>query len=321
MVRTKRELEVLIQKYYAGETTLAEESDLLQHFTQAPYSGEYTGDMIQFIYFKNKKAESHAGAYLEKIEELTPHDSGNTWFRKSMILRAAAIVVMAIGAGWWLFSQRQIHKTATDRGEQTHFMLPDGTEVWLNENTMLVYDQTFNEKQRVITLDGEAYFDVKRDTSRPFIVQTPNATTHVLGTAFNLRSYSHEQSIELTVTHGMVNFGADHMVEVSAGRYASLDVNSNNIALGTAERNADAWKTRKLVFDNTPMREVIRDMERYFHIKFETETAALLQCRFTGSFNDPQLKELLDIITYSVNIDYTINNGKYFLTGQNCDFK
>ena len=93
-------------------------------------------------------------------------------------------------------------------GQRINITLADGTNVWLNARTTIQYPITFNEKERLVKLDGEAYFDVTKDKNKPFIVQTNNYNVEVLGTKFDVDSYSETEIFETTLMEGSVRISS-----------------------------------------------------------------------------------------------------------------
>jgi ferric-dicitrate binding protein FerR (iron transport regulator) len=319
MALTEHELDELIRKYYDGDTSLEEEQILQDHFSNATSPSPYAGERAQFAYFQAKQAEvspmplSH---YVEQV--MVQHDEGNKPGGKLLYLRIAALVIFVVGVTWFFFTREALHTTTKEStAEVTDFSLPDGTHVWLNARSTLVYNSDYNEDDRVVTLRGEAYFDVTHNESKPFIVRTGNATTQVLGTAFNLRWYENEPTIELAVAHGKVSFGADKKLPVSTGEAAAFHVTEQDVERCHRNPNADAWRTKKLVFPGSAMRDVIRDLERYFHITINVDNPALLDPTLWVEFPDPELNNVLTVICYTMEMRYSRSNaGIYILSRQ-----
>ena len=317
---SKQEIEGLLEKYYAGETSLEEEKILFKHYKEENISSDNSGQ-AQFLYFNAKKNEEPLPAFSTKLDSFTFSEKRLRQINLVQILRIAALLTFCVGIAWFLIYRQAnpaTRKIITHSGEQTNTTLPDGSVVWLNGTSQLEFNETFGQDNREIFLKGEAYFEVIKDPNKPFVIHTGEVTTEVLGTSFNLRSYQPEQDIELNVISGVVRFGSRNKIEVVPGAAASFNSITENIQTHTANPNATAWKTKQLVFDNDVMRNVLRDIERYFHITFEVKNTDLLNCHFKGSFQDPELEAVLKIIGYSLNVEYSFRNGKYILQGQNC---
>jgi ferric-dicitrate binding protein FerR (iron transport regulator) len=324
MVMNKQELEDLIRKYDKAETSLEDERNLLEYFndSQTRYADE--SDQAQFQYFKQRKEEELSEKLTTRLDRLIVPATQTSQFNINLFLRIAAVIVFGIVAGWFLLSKSNFndsHTVTTKSGEHTRVVLPDSSVVWLNEKTTLKYDENFNLQNRVVLLEGEAYFEVRRDASRDFIVSTGEISTKVLGTSFNLRSYPGEEDIELDVTHGKVNFGSTKRIDVNYGSGARFHTSDKSFDIVELRPNSYAWKTGVLTFQDAPLRNVIQDLERYFHVSIEAENPSSLDCHFHGTFKEPEIEEVLKVIGYSLNLTYSYNNGKYSLSGQTCELK
>ncbi|MCG8476801.1 MAG: FecR domain-containing protein, partial [Cytophagales bacterium] len=183
-------------------------------------------------------------------------------------MAAAAVLLVGIMAGgyrWWM-QTRWVH-VATER-ERREVLLPDGSSVWLNFNTKLAYRETFRSS-RDVRLSGEAYFEVVKNSDAPFSIEMSDARVEVLGTSFNLSSYAPDSSVDLKVTSGKVAFAskegkASESRIVLKGQSASLRKNSGEIVKAQGEdRNALAWKTRRLHFENSGIGEIGKV---FFHV-------------------------------------------------------
>lgn len=244
----------------------------------------------------------------------------NRWLRY-----AAAVLVLLIagyGAFTALFDTAEapvasyLATLQTAEGEQRRIPLPDGSVVVLNQRSTLRYDTVFTE--RSVTLEGEAFFDVARDESRPFLIHTQEAKTKVLGTAFNVRAYPEEAEIAVSVEEGKVQVAksanASEAVVLAAGQSGVYRKSEDQLAKAELT-NALAWKTQELRFDGTRLQRVAEDMERYFGVTIEIDNRQLQECRFKGTFKQPELEALLDIIAYTMDLQVEERNGRYTLNG------
>lgn len=165
---------------------------------------------------------------------------------------------------------------STARGETYQVILPDQSKVWLNAASSITYftSLTKNRAERKVILIGEAYFEVKKDKSRPFIVQTASQVVKVLGTHFNINSYSNEKAIKTTLLEGSVAIsslgkGINQQPQLlKPGQQASL-FKSGSISVEEVNvEDAIAWKNGKLAGDAISLIEVIADVERWYNVDF-----------------------------------------------------
>ena len=162
-------------------------------------------------------------------------------------------------------------RLTTARKGQYKLTLPDGTAVWLNAESSLRYPLTFTGKERVVELQGEAYFEVKHNAQKPFIVQTPNQRLKVLGTVFNVSDYPNEEQTVTTLVQGKVSLSSP----LSQGeqvlhpdKQAVLNQRGYQIA-DVDVRAFTAWKENEFRFKATPLPEVMRQLERWYDLDID----------------------------------------------------
>lgn len=160
----------------------------------------------------------------------------------------------------------------TPRGGEYQVILPDGTKVWMNADSKLVFPAAFSGDQRKVELSGEAYFEVARNKRKPFLVSSAGQTVEVLGTHFNISAYSDDNSLKTTLLEGSVK-----VVGKTSGQAMILvpDQQSNlsrggmiKVAQVKAE-DAIAWKNGYFLFDNEPLAEVMRKISRWYDVEIE----------------------------------------------------
>jgi transmembrane sensor len=208
-------------------------------------------------------------------------------------------------------------------------VLPDGTKVWLNSGSKLVYTTEYGNKYREIRLTGEAFFDVVKDAAHPFIVNTATMRIKVLGTAFNVRSYANDNASEASLIRGRIEltpaFSPDRKIILKPSE--KLTINSTK----TAHNNEDTalitlssihaavndslpteaeWLESKLVFDNEYFDEVARKMERWYNVSITFKDPGLEQKRFSGTFTKESLRAALAALKTTSKFHYSINKEK-----------
>jgi len=199
--------------------------------------------------------------------------------------------------------------------------LPDGSKVWLNSNSTLKCPQQFSGDKRDIELSGEGYFQVESNPEWPMYIKTgAGYVVKVTGTEFNLSSYSNDKVLKLTMVSGkvkLVNQKDNTELEVSKLQEVIVpvhgEVKSTNIAKANIHLNT-GWKNGLLIFDNTPMDEVIKKMERWFGAKIFVKDSTLLSNRFTGEFNSESLVQVLDFMRITSDIQFSVKEKTYTLS-------
>ncbi len=222
----------------------------------------------------------------------------------------------------YFFSSEEYFTLATNKGEQTSIVLPDGSSAWLNVDTRITYSVLYGKKNRELTVSGEAFFKVKKDAAKPFIVHVQNMNVKALGTAFNVRGYEDDATVQTSLFEGKVdvqiNYDAGNTRRQLLTSGQSLVFNKETTTAATRTFNQEmigAWIDKQLIFDNTPFNDVIRNTERWFNIdiyypvnQFEHDYLTLRLKK-----GEP-LTRLFEIIDETIGINYRIENNKIVLT-------
>ncbi|MEO8413902.1 MAG: FecR domain-containing protein [Ginsengibacter sp.] len=200
----------------------------------------------------------------------------------------------------------------TPRGGQYELELEDGTRVWLNSASSLVFPTSFTGKERSVELKGEGYFEVARNVVKPFHVTVNNVDVRVLGTHFNIMSYGDEENINTTLLEGKVNVTANSVTKsLVPGKEAIVNRATNSIEINKA--NIDeviAWKNGEFRFKNTGIRELMRQVARWYNVEVEYETTTNGQY-FTASLPRMQnIAALLETLELTGTIHFKIDNRK-----------
>ena len=247
-----------------------------------------------------------------KFAELKPRAKSIPIWRKPLMIAASLAVVLACS---WLFllpDSNQTIRYATNANETLDITLPDGSVVNLNENSQLTYSDT--KEQRIATLDGEALFEVSHDKSHPFTVESHNTTTTVLGTKFNVNARDIEE-IAVSLFEGKVSFEVPNQDVVMLAPSETIKYKrTDDIFIKTSQtnKNAIAWKTKELTFQNDNLEEVVYTIERYFDKNIDLVLSDGT-CQFTGSFENPAYEEVIEVLEYTFDMSFesSTNSDNY----------
>jgi ferric-dicitrate binding protein FerR (iron transport regulator) len=240
------------------------------------------------------------------------------------ITKYAAIIVFAFFLGSLITStfnkQTEISGFAEVKvplGQMSEVTLFDGTKVWLNSGTTLRYSNNFGKEERNISLEGEAFFEVTKDEI-PFKVKLKNTEVEVLGTTFNVVSYSDDVFSEITLVEGKVNvnnLSGSTIAVLKPSERIYIDDILNKASISKVETNFyTSWIDGKIVFDDEKLAEITRKLERWYNVDIQLEEASLGELHFTGTIL--KHKPFNQIITafellLPIDIKYTsIPNGK-----------
>lgn len=219
---------------------------------------------------------------------------------------------------------------ATLPAQKKSFILPDGSKVILNADSKLSIDADFGIKDRKLHLDGEAFFDVVHNASKPFIVQTARMDVKVLGTAFNVKAYKADDLFETSLIRGSVELSLkeEHKTVTlrpkekfvlremkpeiaNATEYAAnkiihsetevLPVKINRIDTSIVEVS---WTENKIAFMDEPFEEVLKKLERWYGVRIIVEDASLINNLYTGSFRNESIEDVLSALQFSKSFTY-----------------
>lgn len=202
--------------------------------------------------------------------------------------------------------------------------LPDGSIVILHAGSKLEYPEAFTGKTREVLLSGEAYFDIKHDSLKAFIINTGRVKTTVLGTAFNIKAYPDAPEITVSVTRGKVKVEDDKAVLGVLTPDQQIVYNTNSATAIHQKVNAMAkssWTTTNMIFENATFETIAVNLSKRYDVNIQFNDETLKQCPVTASFTGTEpLKEVLDVICQVRNATYTIENGhNVLIKGKGCN--
>jgi len=260
-------------------------------------------------------------AWLNLQKEMVKSDKIlNVKILNSRIFKYAAMIVMVMGFGFAAYQflqkpEKQIDlpvrmtvtQTEAHPVNLTVITLPDGSNVKLNASTRVEYPERFANNVRKVKLSGEAFFEVTRDTLRPFIIETENASVEVLGTSFNVSAYPRTGLVEVNVETGKVKLtqhsdGKSGLKSVllPAGKRGWLKVANGEI--GNVEMlspNYSAWITKEIIFQRTPLAEAFSVLENTYHVKIKMESAEIGKIPYTANFANLKLDYIIEVMAHT----------------------
>jgi transmembrane sensor len=328
----KTKLVKLAQKILCGE---ANNSEKKRHDYLLIHSDEYAKE-----YYELKKtwdnSENAFGNYIpdtvsawKKVSERTIHElkvrpekQRNKKAALFPMVRYAAAAAIIIGLATVIFFiSRQknfnIKTSYASADNRLEILLEDSSVVWLNRNSLLKVLGNFNEGRRELVLKGEAFFEVKKNSAKPFIIYTGNTVTRVIGTSFNLFENIERDRVEIAVNEGKVLFTTKKplhkrqqiiLLASEKGQYSNSTHKIEKIKL--TDKNYLSWKTREIKFKNTPIAEVCELLSHDFNMIITAEGNNINEIRLTASFKNKSLDEILNIISLTINAQIIRQEGK-----------
>ncbi len=208
----------------------------------------------------------------------------------------------------------ELNKLVVSYGNRARVTLCDGTKIWANAGTVLLYPTHFKDKKREIYVDGEIYIDVTPNPQKPFIIKTPNMGVKVLGTSFNVSAYRGDAEKSIVLVTGKVEVTASNGESVrilpnerfrqSADKYVVDQVNVEDYV---------AWKDGRLSFKNAELSGILRQLSRYYNVKIDYDKQQQITC--SGKLNlDDTIEQILNTITETAPVTISKENNIYKVT-------
>jgi transmembrane sensor len=352
---------VLMSRYLAGETSAEEGKELQDLLEQSPRrqylfdilhsyfidlpgtATSSTDDLDERFHKLLVNSTSHPGPgsrrnaapSVSQTPRPTPHPRRVLYLTPGKWLAATAIAASLI-LGWAIYRlaspaattplaarNARSEEILARAGTRTKLLLPDGTQVWLNSNSRLKYTGDFNSKNREVGLEGEAYFDVAKQMSLPFIVHTGTIDIKVLGTSFAVKSYPQDETIEATLLKGVIEVSrkdvpgtprvilkpneklvfSKHFTALNLAGATTVTPGAHpspapDMAVGTirhdipdSDKVETAWMYNRLVFDGDNFKELTDKMERWYNVRITIRDTSLNNYHFGGIFENETLEQ------------------------------
>lgn len=237
---------------------------------------------------------------------------------------AALLFIPVLILAWLLYSYNRESPVnqillKTNPGMVASTTLPDGTKVTLNTNTILYFPSCFKGQTRNVQLRGEAFFDVKKDKSHPFIISTPQkASIKVYGTKFNVEAYAEDDIVTATLITGSISMLCQtknnlwneykispHQKIEYSNSYKECEI------INTSTLTETSWKDGTLIFQNTPFADVIRSLSKRFNVRFVVKSPRCYESSFTGILRHQRLERILEYFHLSSGLHFKmIDNNR-----------
>lgn len=239
------------------------------------------------------------------------------WYRTWSVAAVAIVLLGLITVTAYWQGSRHIQSNFSDivveapLGSKTKLTLPDGSTVWLNAGSKMVYSQGFGVSDRRLAFQGEGYFEVEKNDEMPFLVQTHDVNVTVVGTKFNFRNYPEDEEAVVELLEGKV--ALENQLKEESVRYLSpnekmvLHKATGKMDITSAKvKEATLWTENILLFDEDLLPDIVRKLERSYHVRIEIENEDLKQARFYGQFNqlEQNIYEVLDMLVETGRLEY-----------------
>ncbi|GHB52500.1 FecR family protein [Persicitalea jodogahamensis] len=331
---TQQEFNQLLKRYLEGQTT-QEEDQLLTDWYESP------ANQVD-LHLPEPQKEIIEKRLWQTIRKQVRPALRNNVIRLVWLSGVAASVLLGLV---WLISQPEnasgslvaslvrpqtgIEVKNTNSTEQ-EVTLPDGTKVLLANNGSLVYEKTFDQARREVYLTGEAFFEVKRDVTRPFVVHSGELVTEVLGTSFRIKHNPKGQTTEVSVRSGKVSVYAQNSAKksehngliITPNQRVIYDTRTRNIISGIVDEPVVVLPEREskaaLVFRETSFEKVLAELTRQYGIEFIISNPTVKDCHITADLNGLSLFTQLELLCKSIDATYEKRGTVVFINGDGC---
>ena len=312
-----------LYRFVTGQSSESEKEEVVQALLQdETLQKEYIA--IKNVWSLTCTINAEKGPdYTGELQRISRKISMN---RIKIILRYAAVFAAVLCTGGFLayqFLNRDLTTTASRNvgletkfvvplGQTAELQLPDGTMVWLNSGTALTYGTDFSPSNRIVTLDGEAFFTVKNDARHPFLVKTAAINIKVLGTSFNVEAYNDNlYQVNTTLINGKVeinNIDNQKLADLLPGQMGRFSKQNGKLNITKIDTSFyTSWKEGFIMFNNTPLEEIALKMERWYNVKFVFRNQQLKNVNYSGTIlRGKPIDQILEIMKITANINYKI---------------
>ncbi|MBN9383737.1 MAG: DUF4974 domain-containing protein [Chitinophagaceae bacterium] len=309
----------LLERYFKGEPCTPEELAEIVEFL------DNTGESEAFFFGHWKTAKGEVEAREREsmwvdIEKRTQYRKiRHISLKKWWVAAAVVLIILASGGMYWMIRQATPSEIAWNKIENTskdikYIRMTDGTEVWLNVHSSLSYGD-----HRQVKLEGEAFFEVAKDRQYPFTVYTRQLKTTVLGTSFNVRSWPAQSRVQVALVTGKVQVSTGITGVASTVLLPGQVLNYDSIThqyevLEKAVRgDMTGWVKGKIVLDNTPLPEILQQLEQIYNVTIIYDTTKLAAVKLSGQFRRDKIEDVLKNVLFPLDLTYSYENGKYLV--------
>ncbi|HHV02392.1 MAG: FecR family protein [Bacteroidales bacterium] len=322
---------VIITAFLAGETTDEENRELV--------SWRCKSDENNMLFLQLKElwqiSEAKSGNIDHRKQILRSRIENGINLKKQLILQrklnvykayfaAAVIVFFAILAGLYLFyapqkkgaDQDVIFKTPS--GQKAEIVLPDGTHIWLNSESVISYSADYNKNKRKVNLVGEAFFDVAADKENLFEVYTENVCVRAYGTSFNVKAYKEDDRSDISLLEGQIdvicNANRSIIADMKPNQRLQIDLNNMKYELIHCNTMVDAiWRYRCLKIERETVPSLVKKMERWYGVDIDWKDSDKNTFLYWMTIKTESLTEMLELINKITPIEYSINGEEVIM--------
>jgi ferric-dicitrate binding protein FerR (iron transport regulator) len=326
-------IEDLMIRLFQNDLDSAGQKELEEWISLSPENRRYFEDE-QEIWFSAEDNQSLSKydkdkafeVFRERVAAYSVSNRHRRHLRVWMKYAAGLVIIGVLVFTAFFYSRNRMASRFADvvieapRGGLAKLNLPDGSQVWLNSGSKIIYSQGFGITDRKLRLIGEGYFMVRRNQNLPFSISSGNLLIHDLGTQFNVRNYSSDAEAEITLTEGKVSFQDSRNTKtvyyLQPNQKAVITKASGIVKLENCDAVANSqWTTGQLIFDGQSMQYLIQTLERSYNVKINVMNPAVMRCHFYGDFirQEQSLNDVLNDLSSTGKFRYRIKGGQVII--------
>lgn len=314
---------LLLRRFLTGETA-PEEKQVLSDWFRSDLLREELDGFVRSKWEETTNSTIPADLrerMFQRIQNRIITDTGVKRKNKVSTLRnairyvAVILFVVGTGLGSHLYTKHVLwdvpakdYLVRADKAQKASLVLPDGTRVWLNSDSEIKYTSLYGEEDRRISLDGQAYFEVAKDSLRRFIVQAGDLAVEALGTSFDVKAYQDDNLAVVTLFEGKVKASA-RREETFLLPDQSVEYNKEkgllHMEMLSDASSACLWRNNELSFKDETLSEIATLLNRMYNIQVLFKTESVKHLRFTGVITNNSLENIIELISLTSPIKYT----------------
>ncbi len=320
------EIDAIIQKYVQRETSKEENLQLYQWIQQSPENKKRLfaeKDIWDSYGFHSNQKKYEITAELEILKNSIEFRNTYRPIKLMNIVKIAAILLITFGLGWSsqyipIFNKQQIaeafmREITVPKGQINQIFLADGTRIWINSESKLTLPSVFAPNERVVKLNGEAFFEVAKDKTRPFMVEVNGQQIKVFGTSFNVRAYDNSNKIETTLETGQIQLHVgNETIMLNPGEQSLFNKIEKQLVISKVDPvNFSSWKEGRYEFQNEDLIEVLKVVERWYDVEITYNENTFKGMHFSGVIKrNKDAKHFLDLLNLTIPVSYEIHGDK-----------
>lgn len=314
LMKEKKHIFKSLAEKLMNDTTKSNVENLVENLTNSKQHSNYKIDQISY-FWKNIIPKEIENNIIKKTFFAIRKDNKITRQLKLIrITAAAALLMFFLGASSLIYSMNRAKHTTlkefrTEANNVKEFILDDGTKVWLNSESILLAPQPFIGTKREVFLTGQAYFEVTKNKKKPFIVNSQNLKTKVLGTHFSVQSYPNDITNRAILYEGSIEveskIGKRKRLLLKEGFRANLNLSNGFFSSENCQKQPRAtWRNGLLNFYNEDLESICKKLERKFNITITVLSDELSELKFTANFENESLTEILTLLQCAHDFEY-----------------